>query len=227
VVVLIGGSAMLTEGWSERVPALLVAWYGGMEGGHALADMLTGRAEPTGRLPFVIPTDEAHLPPFDRTAKKVVYDGSWGQRKLDADGHMPAFPFGFGLGYTSLEHELISYSFDDEGGTAKVGVRNPGDREGTTVVQVYAADVSVDRPVAQLLGFQKVTVAAGAETVIHIELDATPTLQRDPATRQWSPRPGEWALLAAQHSPLSWSGARPLRPAPPAPAVRHRRAARP
>jgi beta-glucosidase len=227
VVVLIGGSAMLTEGWSDSVPALVVAWYGGMEGGHALADVLTGTAEPTGRLPFVIPTDEAHLPPFDSTAKNVVYDGSWGQRKLDADGHTPAFPFGFGLGYTALEHELISHTFDDAGGTAEVRVSNPGDREGTTVVQVYAADVSVDRPVAQLLGFQKVTVPAGGETVIPIELDATPTLQRDPATRQWSPRPGEWALLAAPHSPLSWSGALPVRPAPPAPAVRRRRAARP
>jgi beta-glucosidase len=211
VVMLIGGSAILTQGWSERVPALAMAWYGGMEGGRALADVLTGASEPTGRLPFAIPTDPAHLPPFDRTALQVVYDGSWGQRKLDADGHVAAFPFGFGLGYTTLEHELISHSFDDAGGTAEVRVRNPGDREGTTVVQVYAADVSVDRPVSQLLGFQRVTVPAGGETVIQIELDATPTLQRDPAAHEWSPRPGEWALLAAQHSPLSWSGALPLR----------------
>jgi len=226
VVVLVGGSAILTDGWSEQVPALAMAWYGGMEGGRALADVLTGAAEPTGRLPFVIPTDPAHLPPFDRTALQVVYDGSWGQRKLDADGHVAAFPFGFGLGYTTLEHELVSHSFDDAGGTAEVRVSNPGDREGTTVIQLYAADVSVEHLVSQLLGFQRVTVPAGGETVIPIELDATPTLQRDPATHEWSPRPGDWALLAAQHSPLSWSGARPLRPAPPAPAVRHRRAAR-
>jgi beta-glucosidase len=226
VVVLIGGSAILTEGWSERVPALAMAWYGGMEGGRALADVLTGASEPTGRLPFVIPTDPAHLPPFDRTALQVVYDGSWGQRKLDADGHAAEFPFGFGLGYTTLEHELISHRFSEAGGTAEVRVRNPGDREGTTVVQVYAADVSVERPVAQLLGFQKVTVPAGGEAVIQVELDATPTLQRDPATHEWSQRPGDWALLAAQHSPLSWSGAQPLRPTPPAPAARHPRAAR-
>jgi len=230
VVVLIGGSAILTTGWSERVPALAMAWYGGMEGGRALADALTGAAEPTGRLPFVIPTDAAHLPPFDRTAMQVVYDDSWGQRKLDADGHAAAFPFGFGLGYTTLEHELVSHRFGDAGGTAggtaQVRVSNPGEREGTTVVQVYAADVSLEHPVAQLLGFQKVTVPAGAEAVIQVKLDATPTLQREPATRQWSQRPGDWALLAAQHSPLSWSGALPLRPARPAPAVRHRRAAR-
>jgi len=236
VVVLVGGSAILTEGWRDRVPALVMAWYGGMEGGRALADVLTGASEPTGRLPFVIPTDPAHLPPFDRTALQVVYDGSWGQRKLDADGNAAAFPFGFGLGYTTLEHELVSHAFDEKGGTAEVRVSNPGEREGTTVIQVYAADVSVEHPVTQLLGFQKVTVPAGGEAVIHIELDATPTLQRDPATHEWSPRPGDWALLAAPHSPLSWSGARPLhrprqkQPTPtrtrPAPAARSPRAAR-
>ncbi|HEX7834186.1 MAG TPA: glycoside hydrolase family 3 C-terminal domain-containing protein [Pseudolysinimonas sp.] len=211
VVVLIGGSAILTEEWRENVPALLLAWYGGMEGGRALASVLTGDAEPGGRLPFVVPTDAAHLPPFDSTARNVVYDDRWGQRMLDADGHTPAFPFGFGLGYTTIEHRLIEHRFDENGGSAEVHVSNRGDREGSTVVQLYAADVSLERPVAQLLGFQKVTLPAGAEAVVQVELDAVPTLQRDPETRRWSPRPGEWALVAAQHSPISWSGARALR----------------
>lgn len=211
VVVLVGGSAILTESWREQVPAVMIAWYGGMEGGRAVADVLTGAAEPGGRLPFVLPTDLAHLPPFDSTAKSVVYDDRWGQRMLDADGRAPAFPFGFGLGYTTFEHRLVDHSFDETGGTAEVLVTNTGDREGSTVVQVYAGDVSLHRPVAQLVGFQKVTLAARAETTVTVTLDATPTLQRDPATRQWSPRPGEWAILAAQHSPHSWEGARPLR----------------
>ena len=115
VVVLIGGSAILTEAWRESVPALLLAWYGGMEGGRALASVLTGTAEPGGRLPFVLPTDAAHLPPFDRAAKTVIYDDSWGQRRLDAEGHAPAFPFGFGLGYTTIEHRLLDHRFDDTG----------------------------------------------------------------------------------------------------------------
>jgi len=211
IVVLVGGSAILMEAWREQVPAILFAWYGGMEGGHALASVLTGEAEPGGRLPFVVPTDLAHLPPFDSTAKSVVYDDKWGQRMLDADGHTAAFPFGYGLGYTTIEHRLIDHRFDDGGGTADVQVTNTGDREGSTVVQVYAADVSLDRPVAQLLGFQKVTLPPNGETVVTVQLDAGPTLQRDPKTRQWSPRPGDWALLAAQHSPSRWEGARRLR----------------
>jgi len=211
IVVLIGGSAILMESWRQRVPAIAFAWYGGMEGGHALARVLTGEVEPGGRLPFVIPTDAAHLPPFDSTAKSVVYDDKWGQRMLDADGHSPAFPFGFGLGYTTFAHELVDHRFDDAGGSADVRVSNTGDREGSTVVQVYAADVSLVRPVAQLVGFQKVTVQPQSETIVRVALDAGPTLQRDPKTRSWSARPGEWAVIAGQHSPSSWAGAAALR----------------
>ena len=210
IVVLVGGSAILTEEWRDRVPALLLAWYGGMEGGHALASVLTGEAEPGGRLPFVLPTNAAHLPPFDSAAKSVVYDDRWGQRRLDGEGNPPAFPFGFGLGYTTMQHQLLDHSFDDTGGIADVLVTNTGNRKGSTVVQVYAADVATARPVAQLLGFQKVTLEPGEQTTVQVILDATPTLQRDPITRRWSARPGDWALLAAQHSPGSWTDASPL-----------------
>ena len=213
VVVLVGGSAILTERWQQRVPALVVAWYGGMEGGRALARVLTGAAEPGGRLPFVVPTDAAHLPAFDSTAKSVVYDDRWGQRMLDADGHTPAFPFGFGLGYTTFSHELLAHRFDSDGGSAEVRVTNTGERAGSTVVQVYAADLSLDRPVAQLIGYRKVRLDANADTVVSIDLDARPTLQRDPETKVWSPRPGEWGILVAEHSPAGWAGARLLRQA--------------
>jgi beta-glucosidase len=159
----------------------------------------------------VVPTDVAHLPPFDSAAKSVVYDDRWGQRLLDLDGHPAAFPFGFGLGYTTIEHRLIGHDFDDAGGSAEVLVTNTGDRAGSTVIQVYAADASLERPVAQLIGFQKVTLPSHAELTVRVDLDAGPTLQRDPETHHWSPRPGEWVLLAAQHSPSSWESARPLR----------------
>ena len=78
-------------------------------------------------------------------------------------------------------------------------------------MQVYAADVSLEHPVSQLLGFQKVTLPPGAESIVRVTLDAGPTLQRDSATRRWSPRAGDWAVLAAQHSPISWGDASPLR----------------
>ncbi|WP_234698120.1 beta-glucosidase [Lacisediminihabitans changchengi] len=210
IVVLIGGSAILTETWGASVPAIMYAWYGGMEAGRALARVMNGDVGPSGRLPFVVPTDVEHLPPFDSAAKTVVYDDRWGQRMLDADGHVAAFPFGFGLSYTTFSYQLVDHRFDDRGGSAEVLVANTGDRAGSTVVQVYAADLSLDRPVAQLLGFQKVDLSPGSSTLVHVALDAGPTLERDPVTHRWSRRAGTWAILAAQHSPRSWEGAHPL-----------------
>ena len=78
-------------------------WYAGMEGGHALADVLRGAQNPSGRLPFSIPTSEAHLPLFDRDATAITYDHFHGQRLLDRLGVGAAFPHGFGLSYTTYE----------------------------------------------------------------------------------------------------------------------------
>ncbi len=102
VVVVMGGSAVVMP-WCDDVPVVLLAWYPGMEGGHALADVLVGAVAPSGRLPFAIPADEADLVPFDREARSVVYDLFHGQWKLDRDGKAARFPFGFGLSTTSFE----------------------------------------------------------------------------------------------------------------------------
>jgi beta-glucosidase len=115
------------------------------------------------------------------------------------------------LGYTTFEHRLVGHRFDDAGGSADVAVTNTGDRSGSTVVQLYAADVSVERPVAQLLGFRKVTLPPNGSVTVQVTLDAGPTLQRDPVTRRWSPRPGDWAVVVAPHSPTLWDDAVPLR----------------
>jgi len=205
-VVLIGGSAIVTEAWRESVPAILHAWYPGMEGGHALADVLTGVQEPGGRLPVAIPTDPGHLSHFDSEARSIVYDASWGQRKLDQDAHPAAFPFGFGLGYTTFDMELL----DNDGATARVRVRNTGTRAGSTVAQVYAANTSAERAVPQLVGFRRVRLEAGQDAIVQVELDLTPTRQRDPGTKIWRPRPGEWALVVAAHSPSDLAGAHPI-----------------
>ncbi|MFJ3034971.1 beta-glucosidase [Curtobacterium pusillum] len=209
-VVLIGGSAIIVEAWKDRVPAILHAWYPGMEGGHALADVLTGAEEPGGRLPLAVPTAASHLPYFEAEARSIVYDASWGQRKLDADGHAAAFPFGFGLGYTTFAMELLDQTARAGRSSATVRVQNTGTRAGSTVVQVYAVDTSSERVVPQLVGFRRVELEAGAAATVRIDLDLTPTRRRDPATRTWSRRPGKWAVVAAPHSPDSAAGAKRL-----------------
>ena len=138
VVVVMGGSAVVMP-WLDPVPATLMVWYPGMEGGHALADVLTGVAEPGGRLPFAVPTDEDHLVAFDPDADAVVYDLFHGQWKLDRDGNSPHRPFGAGLGYTSWRLDPSSFRVALDGpdtttGTVSVDVTNTGLRAGATVV---------------------------------------------------------------------------------------------
>lgn len=99
IAAIVAGSAVLMERWRLVVPAILMLWYPGMEGGHALADILLGKAKPTGRLPFAVPTSERHLPPFDNKARVVEYGPLHGQALLDRLGVPVAFPFGFGLTY--------------------------------------------------------------------------------------------------------------------------------
>jgi beta-glucosidase len=197
IVVVIGGSAIIMEAWKRAVPSILMAWYPGMEGGRAIADVLIGKVEPGGRLPFVIPTDSAHLPFFDAQARSIVYDGWWGQRLLTRDGHKAAFPFGFGKGYTRFNVELTGL---DENG-AKVEVHNLGARHGAAVVQLYAFDATATPPIPQLVGFRRVEAEAGAQHEIAIMIDLTPLQQRSPGSRNWSKRPGNWHLVAAQACP--------------------------
>ncbi|AKC78785.1 glycosyl hydrolase [Xanthomonas arboricola] len=198
VVVLIGGSALLMESWRGCVPSILMAWYPGMEGGRAIADVLTGAQDPGGRLPFAIPRDPAHLPFFDAEATSIVYDEWWGQRKLDRDGHAAAFRFGHGLGYTGFELKLAGRGAD---GTATVAVRNTGARHGATTIQLYAFDAEASPPIAQLVGFRRVELAAGTAASVAVALDHGPLQQRDPDTAVWSPRPGAWRLVASTASP--------------------------
>jgi len=198
VVVVIGGSAIIMEAWRRFVPAILLAWYPGMEGGRAIADVLTGAEEPGGRLPMAIPTDADHLPYFDKHASAITYDAWWGQRMLDRDTRSAAFPFGFGLGYTEFAVKLIASDLDAEPPTATVEVRNTGARWGSTVAQVYA--IEEVEMVPQLIGFRRVELATGESAKCVIDLDLTPMISRDPASKEWTTRPGAWGVYAGQNS---------------------------
>jgi hypothetical protein len=145
-----------------------------MEGGHALADVLLGRVDATGRLPFSVQTDAAHLPPFERDAEAVTYDGWHGYWRLDRERHQPAFPFGFGLSYTTWE--LGPTTVDDDGTTLTVTARlaNTGTRPGADVLQVYAGrPADTTRPARRLVAFERVEVDGGgsAEVVLTIPWD--------------------------------------------------------
>jgi len=185
VVAMVASGAVLTESWRSQVPAVVMMWYAGMEGGHALADVLTGAQNPAGRLPISIPTSGEHLPLFDRNATAITYDRFHGQRLLDKLGVAPAFPHGFGLSYTTFSIGEVTTGAVGDGGlrlTATVG--NTGDRDGHHVVQVYGRRTTgAYAGELMLVGFAGVDVAAGSSVAVQVEVSFTPLAEWDPQSR--------------------------------------------
>ena len=198
VVAVMGGSAVVMP-WLDRVPVTLLVWYPGMEGGCAFGDVLTGVAEPGGRLPFALPVDEADLVPFDPAADFVVYDLFHGQWKLDRDGVAPHRPFGAGLGYTTWSVDPGSARVVPDGpgvatGRVVVDVANTGDRTGSTVLLCFAGlpGSSVERPRRRLVAFARVTVDPGGRESVELRFDLA-----DLAVRRhgaWYQEPGTYEL---------------------------------
>jgi len=166
VVALVGGSAIVAP-WLDAPAATLMMWYPGMEGGHALGDVLTGHCEPGGRLPFVLPTDPDQLVDFDREAERCTYGLFHGQWHMDREGNTPARPFGFGLGYTDFDLGATSLV----GSTVRAEVTNVGGRAGSTLVQVYGSvpGSTHERPVRRLVGFARIHLEPGSSGQLEIE----------------------------------------------------------
>jgi len=206
IVVVMAGSAVVTSRWHETVPGLLVLWYPGMEGGHALADVLLGRTDPGGRLPCVFPRDGEGLPPFDPDATEVTYGLLHGHRLLESSGLAPAFPFGFGLSTTACTLADVEATPTDVGArdtiTIRVVVTNTGDRAGSEVVQCYARapGSTVERPPRWLVGFAKVRLAPGEREVVAIEVPISRLAHYDEGVHDFVVEPTDYELLVGRHS---------------------------
>jgi beta-glucosidase len=201
-VAVMAGSTVLMETWRERVASILMLWYPGQEGGHALADLLTGRVNPSGRLPFVVPTDAAHLPYFDKDATSIVYDLWHGYRKLDRDGHEPAFPYGYGMSYTSFAYSNFNAVRAGAVLKLKLSVANTGARDGDEIVQIYvrALNSQVERAPRELKAFRRISVATGASTDVSIDLPIEQLAYFDEERDEFIIEPLVYEFIAARHS---------------------------
>jgi beta-glucosidase len=186
VVVLMGGGGMLTREWHDAVPGLLLLWYPGQEGGHALADVLLGRVSPSGRLPFSLPSSADQLPLFEPRARRIVYDLWHGYRHLGRDGQAAGFPFGYGLSYSQFVTTELSATLmagaDTITNTSSdnvepaislaVTVANSGTMAAAEVLQIYLEPPgqAVQRPARVLVGFARVDLAAGACQLITLTI---------------------------------------------------------
>jgi len=188
VVALVCGSMILTKEWEDSVSAVLYSWYSGMEGGHALADILFGDVNPSGRLPFAIPEDESHLPRVDFfNADKIWYEFDHGYRKLDRDGHRPAYPFGFGLGYTSFVYGDVQAEQTENEIVIRIPVTNTGKRYGTEIVQVYVSvpESLVERHIRELKGFVRLDLQVGETRTAEIHIPVEELKYYDEEKKDW------------------------------------------
>jgi len=201
VVALQAGSAVLIGEWADAAPAVVQSWYAGCEAGSGLADVLCGVVNPSARLPFSVPADESDLPPFDCDAPAFRYDRWHGWWKLRRDDTTPAFPFGFGLSYTTfaIEDVTIAATADHSSVIATGTVRNTGDRDGAEVVQLY---VELPDPAApdRLAGFTRVEVGAGASAHFAIEVPASRLAARSAELHAWVPASGRYRFTVARHA---------------------------
>lgn len=195
VVVLQGGSAIVTSHWDRLVPGLIHSWYSGSEGGHALAEVLLGTAEPGGRMPVSTPALTEHLPAFDKNATAFTYDRYHGWWHLAREGHRAHFPFGFGLDYTSFELGEVSATPQ----SVQVAVANTGERDGRALVQLYGRRVEGDGPL-RLIGFQRVPLGVGERRTVELAIDQRWLLERDVAAKAMVLRPGTYELFVGQHA---------------------------
>ena len=216
VVVNISGSAVAMP-WADKVGAIVQGWYGGTETGNALADVLTGKVNPSGRLPFSVPfcyedgpiKTERQYPgikePGDQYWQTHYDEGVYvGYRWYDTKEIPVQFPFGHGLSYTTFEYSNAKAAKPSmtASGTLKVSVdvANTGDYDGAEVVQLYVADpeASIDRPAKELKGFEKVFLKAGEKKTVTFEIDAEDLSYFDADKHEWVAEPGEFQALFAR-----------------------------
>jgi beta-glucosidase len=209
VVVLTSGGGVDMSAWIDRVPALLEAWYPGQEGGAAVAQLLFGESNPSGRLPISIErrwednaTHDSYYP--KNGSKKVEYtEGVFvGYRHFDKSTVKPLFPFGYGLSYTSFAYKNLTISppSSDQQVSVAFDVSNTGTRAGADVAEVYVGDrhAPVPRPVKELKGFKRVSLNPGETKNVVVKLDQRAFSYYDVKSHSWTVAPGDFDLFVAR-----------------------------
>ena len=212
VVVLMGGGPIDVSPWVGQTKAIVEAWYPGMEGGNALAHILFGDVNPSGKLPVTFPVKLEDSPahklgeypstpgnPLKQFYKDDIYVG---YRYYDTYNVAPQFAFGHGLSYTTFKYDNLSVTPGSKSATVKLRVTNTGKTAGAEVVQVYVHDeqASVKRPEKELKGFQKVFLKPGESKTVTVTLNAEAFQFYSEAEKKWVLEPGKFDVLVGSSS---------------------------
>jgi beta-glucosidase len=211
IIIMTSGGSVDMTGWIDRVPALFESWYSGEEGGTALAQLLFGDFNPSGRLPISFerrwednPVHDTYYP--KNAEKKVRYsEGVFlGYRHFDKSGTKPQFPFGYGLSYSKFEYKNLTVSPAKVSGEqlATVGfdLSNVGSRAGADVAEIYVGDrhAPVPRPLKELKRFTKVDLKPGETRHVEVSLNRRAFCYYDVNSHQWTVAPGEFDLYVGR-----------------------------
>src|SRR6185295_2156003 len=200
--------------WLNRVPGLVQAWYPGQEGGTALAEILFGDVNPSGRLPVTFerrwednPVHDSYYP--EAGTKRVIYkEGVFvGYRGYEHNHTKPLFPFGFGLSYTTFSYDNLSVKPLLNNGTSprfevSFDVKNTGTRAGADVAQIYvgAPQAKIERPAKELKGFTKVSLRPGETRKVSVILDRRALSYYDVNRKKWRAEAGDFDILVGRSS---------------------------
>lgn len=208
IVVITSGAGIEMEPWLAKVPAVLQAWYPGMEGGTALASILFGDVNPSGKLPCTFvkrlgdsPAHALNAYPGENGTVRYVEGLLVGYRWFDTKQIEPLFPFGHGLSYTRFEYSNLRIS-NASPAVVRFDVANSGDRDGAEVAQLYVQDVksTLPRPLKELKGFKRIELKAGEKQTVSIPLDSRALSFYDPDKACWIAEAGEFAIHVGSSS---------------------------
>lgn len=211
VVVLTTGSPVLMDRWIDKVDGLVEAWFAGEQAGNAIAEVLLGETNPSGKLPITFPMkweDCSAYPTYKKEDGITRYeDGIYvGYRHFERNNIQPLFPFGYGLSYSSFKYNDLKLSSKEIDANDKLVVslklKNTSKLKGSEIVQLYVKDVkaSVDRPVKELKSFKKVSLNPGEEKDVEMIIDKSALSYFDPKTKEWVAESGEFEILVGSSS---------------------------
>ena len=202
IVVLETGGPVLMP-WLDRTAAVISAWYPGERGGEAIADILTGLADPSGRLPMTFPARDPQSAPYGAPTggagdPVVRYDASpsFGYRALAERGERPLFPFGYGLSYTTFKLGELSARVDGSAVTAALAVTNAGGRPGAAIPELYLTGPAASGVGLRLAGWSRIELSPGETRRVEIAVDPRLLATFDEAKRRWRIAQGVYEFSA-------------------------------
>ncbi|RYD96110.1 MAG: glycosyl hydrolase, partial [Sphingobacteriales bacterium] len=209
IIVLMGGGPVDMSAWADDAQGIIEGWYPGMEGGNALAKVIFGEVNPSGKLPMTFPAKLEDSPahqlgdfPGKNGVANYNEDIYVGYRYFDTYKVTPRFAFGHGLSYTSFSYRDLKVNASGKQVEVSLSIKNTGGLDGSEIIQLYVHDEQseVKRPEKELKGFVKVFLKAGEEQVVKMVLPPSAFKYFDEQTAQWKLEKGKFMIMAGASS---------------------------